>query len=256
VADLRRLLRETIGAPYYRTRPIEAARFTASKFAYRRAVTDPRWMLRRLEFDPDVVLAGLERWGTALDRMLDATGDGGDGNVAADIGLLQYGVIRGLRPELVIETGVAAGVSTSFIGAALIDNDAGTLVSIDLGSEVDGLVADGSRYDWSDREVGWAIPAEIRAGLGDRHRLVLEDVRTALPRILDEVGDIDCFVHDDLHTPVNMRWQYELVWPRLRTGGILMSDDLNHAWRAFGASIGRQFDAEMNVQRFGILRKP
>jgi predicted O-methyltransferase YrrM len=54
-----------------------------------------------------------------------------------------------------------------------------------------------------------------------------------LPRLLEESGTADLFVHDSLHTYRNMRREFELVWPRLRTGGVILADDVERN-RAFG----------------------
>lgn len=166
--------------------------------------------------------------------------------------------MRTLHPDIVVETGVAAGVSTSFFGAALIENKHGTLVSIELPpAENNSQVRpDGSRYLWQGRGMGWAIPSDIRTGLANRHRLILQDVRHALPDLLDQIPQIDIFFHDDLHTPDHMLWEYELVWPRLRPGGVLVSDDVNYAWIEFCRRSGASGSALENVDRLCALRKP
>ena len=139
--------------------------------------------------------------------------------------------------------------------AALAEVGHGRLISIELPPEP-VVLADGVEYDWSRRGVGWAIPQRLRDAVGDRYQLVLEDVRTALPRLLEEEPALDVFVHDDLHTPDHMRWEYELVWPKLRPGGILMSDDINHGWLGFAHAQGQRDQGLRNVRRFGALRKP
>ncbi len=54
-----------------------------------------------------------------------------------------------------------------------------------------------------------------------------------LPGLLEEVGAVDLFVHDSLHTYRNMRREFEVVWPRLRSGGVILADDVERN-RAFG----------------------
>ena len=44
---------------------------------------------------------------------------------------------------------------------------------------------------------------------------------------------MDLFVHDSLHTYRNMRREFEAVWPHLRTGGVILADDVERN-RAFG----------------------
>lgn len=160
-------------------------------------------------------LQGFARWRPNLECAVSSVQQekDGQGGISLEDGLILYGLTRALRPEFVIETGVAAGVSTSFFGAALIDNNHGTLFSIELPTaETSSRVCpDGSRYVWQELGVGWAIPANIKAGLADRHHLVLQDVRRALPDLLRRIPKLDIFFHDDLHTPDHMLWEYELV---------------------------------------------
>lgn len=44
---------------------------------------------------------------------------------------------------------------------------------------------------------------------------------------------VDLFLHDSLHTHRNMRREFDTIWPRLRTGGVLLADDVERN-RAFG----------------------
>ena len=40
------------------------------------------------------------------------------------------------------------------------------------------------------------------------------------------IGSIDVFVHDSLHTPQTMKYEFDKAWPFMRTGGLLISDDV------------------------------
>ena len=174
-----------------------------------------------------------------------------------DDGILLYVLARMLRPEYVIETGVAAGVSTAFLCAALSDNGYGHLYSIELppASVQDLQQDDGALFDWPASGVGWAIPETVRQAIGPRHTLILDDVRRALPRLLDQLPFVDLFIHDDLHIPEHMLWEYRLVWPKLRAGGMLASDDVNEGWLAFCSERGAPVAALHNLDRFAALRK-
>ncbi|MEZ5233934.1 MAG: class I SAM-dependent methyltransferase [Acidimicrobiia bacterium] len=253
--DVRRQVRDIVGAQYYRRRPLESLRLLDSRRRFRSGRTDVRTMVQRLGIDAGV-LDELDEWRPQLAAMDDAiTGAELDQGPLSRAGReVLYAVVRSLRPAVVIETGVAAGASTAYLAAALVQNGSGDLYSIDLPA-FDSRVGDGSHYDWISRPVGWAIPAELREAIGDRLHLVLEDVRTSLPALLDRVGPVDLFFHDDLHTPDHMRWEYDLVWPRLSPGGVLASDDANHAWLHFtGAAAGGALVA--NVDRLVAVRKP
>ena len=133
---------------------------------------------------------------------------------------LCYAVVRVLEPECVIETGVCYGVTTAFIPAALNRNHKGSLHSIDLPP----LGRDGDQF------VGWAIPDDL---LKTRWQLHRGTSRKILPTLLEQTDTLSLFVHDSLHTYGNMRMEFELVWPVLRPGGVLISDDIegNTAFR-------------------------
>ena len=130
-----------------------------------------------------------------------------------------YLLCRLIEPSVVVETGVAYGVSSAFILKALEANGRGTLYSVDLPP----LRREAERF-W-----GVAVPEELR----DRWRLHRGASARVLPRLLRETGPADLFVHDSLHTHQNMCREFETAWPYLRTGGALLADDVERN-RAFG----------------------
>lgn len=130
-----------------------------------------------------------------------------------------YVVCRLLEPDVVVETGVAYGVSSAFVLRALGENDRGVLHSVDLPP----------LRRKADRFWGIAVPGALRG----RWKLHRGSSRRILPELLEETGTVDLFVHDSLHTHRNMRREFEVVWPRLRTGGVVMADDVERN-RAFG----------------------
>jgi predicted O-methyltransferase YrrM len=130
-----------------------------------------------------------------------------------------YLVCRLLEPALVVETGVAYGVSSAFILTALRENGHGALHSVDLPP-----LRSGAERLW-----GIAVPD----GLRGRWRLHRGTSARVLPRLLRQTPTVDLFVHDSLHTHRNMRREFETVWPHLRDGGLLLADDVERN-RAFG----------------------
>ena len=142
-----------------------------------------------------------------------------------------YAVCRALSPTTVIETGVAYGVTTSFVLQALAQNRKGSLWSIDLPP----------LCPKADQCVGLYVPPELRTvwhlerGVTRRH----------LPRLLAKVRTVDLFLHDSLHTRSNMTWEFETVWPHLRPGGVLIADDVQGqpAFLDFIAKARPQFGA-------------
>lgn len=123
-----------------------------------------------------------------------------------------YLACRLLEPEIVIETGVAYGVSSSFILRALRENGKGHLYSVDLPPLR-------RRY-----EKYWGIA--VGEPLMSRWTLLRGSSRRVLPGLLEEVGVVDLFVHDSLHTARNMRQEFGRIWPRLRGGGMVVADDV------------------------------
>ncbi len=132
---------------------------------------------------------------------------------------LCYVLCRLISPSVVVETGVAYGVSSAFILKALEVNERGTLLSVDLPP----LRREYERF-W-----GIAVPDALE----ERWRLHRGSSARVLPRLLREIPTVDLFIHDSLHTHKNMRREFDTVWPHLRTGGLLLADDVERN-RAFG----------------------
>ena len=76
-----------------------------------------------------------------------------------------------------------------------------------------------------------------------------------LPAVLQDVGMIDIFIHDSLHTYDHMLFEYRTAWPHLRPGGILLSDDTdwNRAFPTFAAEVNGE--TLMFNFRVGGMRK-
>lgn len=123
-----------------------------------------------------------------------------------------YLFCRLVRPETVVETGVAHGVSSAFLLAALRENGGGELHSVDLPP----LRRDAGRFlGIAARAAGDASGWHLRRGAS----------RRVLPGLLEELGSVGLFVHDSLHTHRNMAYELELAWSYLPPGGVLLADD-------------------------------
>ena len=130
-----------------------------------------------------------------------------------------YLTCRLSKPDVVVETGVAYGVSSAFILRALEENGHGILHSVDLPPLR-------QRYNefW-----GIAVDETLRS----RWSIHRGSSRRVLPELLEEYGVVDLFLHDSLHTYRNMRQEFGAIWPRLRAGGVILADDVERN-RAFG----------------------
>lgn len=139
-----------------------------------------------------------------------------------------YMLIRLLKPSIVVETGVASGVSTSIILKAMSMNKTGKLYSIDLPAspENDPIV----RLP-PGKSPGWILPDELKS----MWTFLPGKSSDVLPHLLPKLQKIDVFIHDSLHTYENMLYEYRASWPYIKSGGILMSDDItwNNAFPEF-----------------------
>lgn len=158
-----------------------------------------------------------------------------------------YAITRALAPTRVVETGIAHGVSSTYILAALAANDASNatgglgcsrLVSID-------------RSD--DPRIGQMVPLEFH----DRWTTHIGNSLDLLPDILAELGTIDLFIHDSLHHYRHVRSEFDLVWPHLRPGGVLMAHDIlqNNAFPRFIHRHRNEIDLSLTNINLGLLRK-
>jgi hypothetical protein len=157
-----------------------------------------------------------------------------------------------LHPRVVLETGVARGLTSRFALEALERNGNGRLWSIDLPparADASGL-AD---------QTGAAVPLELRG----RWTLLRGSSRRYLPGVVDGLAQIglavDLFIHDSLHTSRNTQFEIECVWRALPVGGIVLVDDVeqNAAFgsfaRAHADAKALVFDAADGRSQFGCL---
>lgn len=156
--------------------------------------------------------------------------------------LNQYAVARALAPDCIVETGVANGVSSSYLLLALHKNRHGCLHSIGLADPA---------FLPAGKDPGWLVPQWLRAPW----QIHLGDARAILPELLGRLGSVGMFIHDSLHTYDHMTWEFETAYPHLRAGGLLLSDDAlwNNAFHDFARRVGA---AQARILRgVGFLRK-
>jgi hypothetical protein len=123
---------------------------------------------------------------------------------------------RYLKPKNIVETGVAHGVTSRFILTAIERNGHGHLFSIDL----------------PPLERAWRKHVAIAVGdrYADRWSYIKGSSRRRLPALLSQLGQIDLFIHDSLHSERNVLFEMECAWTALRPGGVLVVDDVDANW--------------------------
>lgn len=154
-----------------------------------------------------------------------------------------YLLVRAAGPESVVETGVLYGAVSAHILAALEANGRGRLHSVDL-EDLTPLT-----------EKSRLVPPELHG----RWELRIGDSRIQLPRLLAELGSIDLFYHDSLHTYDHMRWEYGTALPHLQSSGLLCSHDvIGSRWfpNAFEDFVAGHELASLTFRNVGVAWRP
>lgn len=138
-----------------------------------------------------------------------------------------YAIVRLTRPLHVVEAGVSSGVSSAHFLLALQRNQHGTLHSIDFPTFQRGPVLGARESGVSippGRSSGWAVPDRLKG----RWDLRIGRSQDLLPNLVEELGRVDVFLHDDLHTPAHLAFELATVASALRPGSIVLAD--NTVW--------------------------
>ncbi len=120
-----------------------------------------------------------------------------------------YSIIKYYNPDIVIETGVGPGVSSTIILSAL---ERGTLHSIDVRETLE-----------NGKQVGFLVPEQLKS----KWKLYIGRSRDILLDLLKKLGKVDIFLHDSEHTFENVTFELNIAWNYLRNGGILLIDNLD-----------------------------
>jgi hypothetical protein len=120
---------------------------------------------------------------------------------------------RHIRPQVVIETGAAHGITSRIILEALQQNDLGHLWSNDLPHPLDHRLH---------AETGVAVTDQCRS-----RWTYLEDAsKQRLPLLIPQVGHVERFVHDSLHTARNSLFEMEQAASAMSPGVVVLVDDI------------------------------
>lgn len=143
-----------------------------------------------------------------------------------------YAATRVLRPEVILEIGVADGWSTAALLAALDANGQGALHSIDIADDV-GILADASSSRWT---------LHVERGPG------------AVGAVAARLAPVDLYLHDAKHNYRAQMADHEAVLPALAPSGAwLMSDDADASWAFYDLCRRRRLDALFLVDSRKVL---
>jgi predicted O-methyltransferase YrrM len=154
-----------------------------------------------------------------------------------------YVLCRIIKPEVVVETGVADGFSSSFILEALRKNGEGRLYSIDLPNQPGQILE-------KNKVTGWIVPEILRS----RWELILGSSREKLPALLEHLKSINIFYHDSEHSYENMAFEFNVSFPYIKKEGLIISDDItdNNAFNDFCVKFKSK---PLKLFKTGILKK-
>ncbi len=132
-----------------------------------------------------------------------------------------WNVVRAKRPDIVVETGIANGVSTRTILRAMEANGSGHLYSFDVDERALSSVTGAIRERWT--------PVIVNS------KSAMEDLRSWAH---SKSGEVDVWYHDSDHSYEWQRAEFELALNALASGGVLVSDDIdgNEAFADFALS--------------------
>ncbi len=135
-------------------------------------------------------------------------------NADSTVSQLAYLLCRALERETVLETGVAYGVTSATILAALHRNGKGVLHSVDLPPIADRA---------SLRYIGTMIPAQYKS----RWYLHLGDSKRVLPSLFAKsIGEVGLFIHDSANIDRVQQREMEMVWPHMASGGGMVLNNI------------------------------
>jgi predicted O-methyltransferase YrrM len=175
--------------------------------------------------------------------------------------LMLYLLTRMSKPDIVVETGVASGRSSSAILFALKENNKGKLYSIDLPKyyrekepktyitdegkrELRGFVPNG-------KGPGWLVPDYLR----NRWEFIAGDSKVELPKLLRGLRKVDIFYHDSDHSYQTMMFEFKTVWPLIQKGGYLVSDDIKWNASFYDFIKKHNYDLLHIYRNLGVIKK-
>ncbi|MDP3792253.1 MAG: class I SAM-dependent methyltransferase [bacterium] len=229
--------------------------YVQKQIRQRRTLNEARYVLDQIYKDIPIGPYIKEFKNKGLLQKKFSLGTAGDFDI-----LMLYLLTRIKKPQIVVETGVASGRSSSAILEALDENGGGNLFSVDLPKFYEGqpemyLTEDGRKehcgFVPKGKEPGWLVPDKLRK----RWSLILGDSKTELLKLAIRLKRVDIFYHDSDHSYDAMMSEFQTIWPFIPPGGILLSDDVkgNNAFQDFVKKIKPKFHHDYDG--LGIISK-
>jgi Methyltransferase domain len=170
----------------------------------------------------ELAVEGVARFGPQMKSLADTiegTGRAYYAQFPAPIDL--YALVRLTRPKVLVESGVASGVSTAFMLLGVRANRMGALHSIDYPVE---RVKGKGNESWaipSGMSSGWAIPE----GLKRKWDLRLGRSEDLLRPLLTELGAVDFYCHDSPVDAKHFGFEMGAIRRHLAQGSVVVADN-------------------------------
>jgi len=133
-----------------------------------------------------------------------------------------YALIRKLKPNVFVETGIRFGGSSAAILFGLHKNQQGKLISIDKWTE-------------QPEKIGCFVPEWLK----DKWEPIKGKTCDVLPSV-ETNGGLDLFLHDSEHSYKNMYFEYDWSKDNLKDDGLIISHDIgaNNSFFDFSHNFG------------------
>ncbi len=135
-----------------------------------------------------------------------------------------YSYVLTKRPAVIVETGVANGITTNILMKAL-EKTGGELHSFDIDPKTQNVYH--GKGNWS-------------------FHLLTRDHESALRNQVQEIRNIDLWIHDSNHGYSWQAFEYSLALESLVEGGVLVSDDIDSS-TAWGFASESEFISSIGV---------
>lgn len=134
-----------------------------------------------------------------------------DWNAGINLVTFLFDYITKIKPQVIVETGVANGVTTRVIQAAIESSDV-EFHSIDTNINCATINVESKNWTF--------------------HHLKGNNLKKAIQSTLKSVPQVDLWIHDSDHSYLWQTFEYELALKKLNSGGVLISDDVDfsQAW--------------------------
>jgi len=199
----------------------------------------PRLLAEKNQNNWDISIKHIEKGEKVYREAIRNFSDGLYGNsydCESGLASFLYAYILKMKPKVIVETGVANGITTNVIMSAL-EETGGELHSFDIDKRCENAYT----------------------GSGKWHFHVMnKPYPKSLMQISSMIDDIELWIHDSNHGYLWQIFEYKLAFERLNTGGLLVSDDIDSS-PAFGkfAIENRSISVGIFDKRkfFGIIQK-